>query len=205
MSIHVALNHSTHYRYSRDVELSPQLVRLRPAPHCRTPILSYSQRVTPADHFLNWQQDPQSNYVARLTFPEKVREFRVEIDLVAEMAVYNPFDFFLEPHAEQFPFSYEPWELAELQPFMRTEPLSLRFADYLGGISRERRRTIDLLVDVNHRLQRDISYVIRLDPGVQIEGRPRSRSAPVRAATRRGCWCSCCASSGSPRDLSQVT
>ena len=82
-------------------------MRLRPAPHCRTPILSYSQRVTPRAHFLNWQQDPQSNYVARLTFPEKVREFRVEVDLVAEMAVYNPFDFFLEPHAEQFPFAYE--------------------------------------------------------------------------------------------------
>src|SRR6267378_1586620 len=107
----------TQYRYDRPVELSPQLVRLRPAPHCRTPILSYSQRVTPAGHFLNWQQDPQSNYVARLTFPEKVRELRIEVDLVAEMAVYNPFDFFLEPSAEQFPFSYEPWQLRELQPF----------------------------------------------------------------------------------------
>jgi transglutaminase-like putative cysteine protease len=167
LSIHVAINHSTHYRYSRDVELSPQLVRLRPAPHCRTPILSYSQRVTPGNHFLNWQQDPLSNYVARLTFPERVRELRVEVDLVAEMSVYNPFDFFLEPYAEQFPFSYEAGQLAELQPFVRTEPLSLRFADYLGGISREPRRTIDMLVDVNHRLQRDIRYVIRLDPGVQ--------------------------------------
>ena len=76
MSIHVALRHVTDYQYDREVELSPQLVRLRPAPHCRTRILSYSQRVTPAGHFINWQQDPQGNYVARLTFPEQVRELR---------------------------------------------------------------------------------------------------------------------------------
>src|SRR3954454_16238197 len=100
MSIHVALPHLTRYRYDRPVTLSPQLVRLRPAPHCRTPILSYSQRVTPGNHFINWQQDPQSNYVARLTFPERVHDFRIEVDIVAEMAVYDPFDFFLEPYAE---------------------------------------------------------------------------------------------------------
>src|SRR6187399_497441 len=100
MSIHVALSHVTHYRYDRPVRLSPQLVRLRPAPHCRTRVLSYSQRVTPSQHFINWHQDPQSNYVARLMFPDPVRELRIEIDLVAEMAVINPFDFFLEPEVE---------------------------------------------------------------------------------------------------------
>jgi uncharacterized protein (DUF2126 family)/transglutaminase-like putative cysteine protease len=167
LSIHVALRHVTQYRYDRAVALSPQLVRLRPAPHCRTPILSYSQRVTPSEHFLNWQQDPQSNYIARLTFPEKVAEFRVEVDLVAEMAVYNPFDFFLEPSAEHVPFSYEPWQLRELQPFLHTDPLTPRLAQYLSSIDRGRRLTIDMLVDVNRRLQQDISYVIRLDPGVQ--------------------------------------
>ena len=167
MSIHVALNHVTHYRYDRLVTLSPQLVRLRPAPHCRTPILSYSQRVTPPKHFLNWQQDPYSNYLARLTFPEKVRELRIEIDLVAELAVYNPFDFFLEPDAEQFPFTYEPGVRQELQPFLRPEPASARLTEYLCSISRARRRTIDMLVDLNSRLSRDIGYVIRLDPGVQ--------------------------------------
>ena len=120
MSIHVALNHITSYRYDRLVQLSPQVVRLRPAPHCRTPIVSYSQRITPSQHFINWQQDPQSNYLARLTFPAPVHEFRVEVDLVAEMAVYNPFDFFLEPDAESFPFSYEDWQLHELQPYLRT-------------------------------------------------------------------------------------
>ncbi|NBR29578.1 MAG: hypothetical protein EBT83_14380, partial [Betaproteobacteria bacterium] len=103
MSIHVALNHVTHYHYDRLVTLSPQVVRLRPAPHSRTRILAYSMRVLPTGHFVNWQQDPQSNYLARLVFPEKTREFRVEVDLVAEMSVFNPFDFFLEPHAGEFP------------------------------------------------------------------------------------------------------
>jgi uncharacterized protein (DUF2126 family) len=167
VSINVALSHVTEYKYDRLVTLSPQLVRLRPAPHCRTPILSYSQRVTPDPHFVNWQQDPQSNYVARLTFPEKVREFRVEIDLVAEMSVRNPFDFFLEPEAERFPFCYPDWLRSELQPFLSTEPLTPRFAGYLAGIPRGRRRTIDMLVDLNREVARDIRYVIRLDPGVQ--------------------------------------
>ena len=103
MSIHVALNHITHYRYDRLVGLSPQIVRLRPAPHCRTRILSYSLKVTPTDHFINWQQDPQANYLARLVFPDSTRELKIEVDLVAEMAVLNPFDFFLTPYAEQFP------------------------------------------------------------------------------------------------------
>ena len=167
LSIHVALRHVTHYRYDRAVELSPQLVRLRPAPHCRTPILSYSQRITPAGHFLNWQQDPQSNYIARLTFPEKVDEFRIEVDLVAEMAVYNPFDFFLEPFAEHVPFSYEPAQRRELQPFLVADPLTPQLARYLATIDRGRRRTIDMLVDVNRCVQEHVTYVIRLDPGVQ--------------------------------------
>ena len=107
MSIHVALNHVTHYRYDRLVNLSPQVVRLRPAPHCRTRILSYSLKVEPADHFINWQQDPQSNYLARLVFPDETRELKIEVDLVAEMSVLNPFDFFLTPYAESFPFKYD--------------------------------------------------------------------------------------------------
>jgi uncharacterized protein (DUF2126 family)/transglutaminase-like putative cysteine protease len=167
VSIHVALRHVTDYQYDRAVVLSPQLVRLRPAPHCRTRVLSYSQRVTPEKHFVNWQQDPQSNYVARLTFPDRVPEFRVEIDLVAEMSVYNPFDFFLEPQAECFPFRYEDWQLRELQPFLAAEDPSPRFAEYLATVSRAPRRTVDMLVDLNQRLQHDIGYVIRLDPGVQ--------------------------------------
>jgi uncharacterized protein (DUF2126 family)/transglutaminase-like putative cysteine protease len=168
VSIHVALNHVTRYQYDRLVGLSPQIVRLRPAPHCRTRILSYSMRVAPSGHFINWQQDPQSNYLARLVFPEQVREFHIEVDLVAEMAVYNPFDFFLEPEVERFPFPYEEWEAAELQAFRRTDPITPRFGALLGSFDELRgRRTVDALVDLTQRLQRDIRYLIRLEHGVQ--------------------------------------
>ena len=145
MSIHVALNHVTHYRYDRLVGLGPQVVRLRPAPHCRTRILSYSLKVTPAEHFVNWQQDPQSNYLARFVFPEKTRELRIEVDLVAEMAVHNPFDFFLEPWAEHFPFEYQAAEKRELAPYLVTAVGGPRFADYLGTVPRTRQRTVDFL------------------------------------------------------------
>ena len=118
MSIHVALHHRSHYTYDRPVGQSPHLVRLRPAPHCRTPILSYALNILPKKHFINWQQDPFSNYVARLVFPDKTAELLVEVDLVAEMTVFNPFDFFLEPSAEKFPFRYEPPLLKELAPFL---------------------------------------------------------------------------------------
>src|ERR1700722_16473695 len=107
LSIHVALNHVTHYRYDRPVSLGAQIVRLRPAPHCRTRILAYSLKVRPVKHFVNWQQDPESNYLARLAFPDKTEELFIEVDIVAEMSVFNPFDFFLEPYAEHFPFKYE--------------------------------------------------------------------------------------------------
>src|ERR1035438_5930657 len=117
MPIQVALHHRTRYRYDRRVSLAPHIVRLRPAPHCRTPILSYSLKILPANHFINWQQDPQSNYLARLVFPEKTTEFLVEVDLIAELPVINPFDYFLEPHAEEFPFEYGPDLARDLKPY----------------------------------------------------------------------------------------
>src|SRR5437588_138162 len=134
MSIHVALRHTTHYIYDREVTLGPQQVRLRPAPHCRTPILAYSLKVTPADHFINWQQDPQSNFVARLAFPEPTREFKVEIDLVAEMAAYNPFDFFIDEAATLYPFKYDPLLLHELEPFHHVLPTTPKMAVYVASL-----------------------------------------------------------------------
>src|SRR5271165_1008122 len=159
MAIQVALNHKTQYRYDRLVELGPQIVRLRPAPHCRTTILSYSLKIHPKNHFLNWQQDPQANYLARLVFPEPTTEFLVEVDLVAEMAVFNPFDFFLEPAAEEYPFSYDPDAARELRPFLETEPAGPGLTAWLAQVSRKKIRTIDFLVGLNQRLQTDIGYV----------------------------------------------
>ncbi len=167
MAIHVALNHKTQYRYDRRVALGPQIVRLRPAPHCRTPILTYSLKINPPNHFINWQQDPQGNYLARLVFPDPTTEFLVEVDLVAEMAVFNPFDFFLEPAAENFPFCYDADAARELRPFLETEPSGPALTDWLAQVSRQKIRTIDFLVGLNQRLQTDIGYVIRMEPGVQ--------------------------------------
>jgi uncharacterized protein (DUF2126 family)/transglutaminase-like putative cysteine protease len=167
VSIHIALNHVTHYRYDRPVALGPQVVRLRPAPHCRTRILSYALKVTPAKHFINWQQDPQANYLARLTFPDRATELRIEVDLVAEMAVHNPFDFFLEPYAQTFPFAYDASEQRDLEPYLARLPLTPRFKDYLAQIARTPTVTVDFLVQLNQILARDIRYLIRMEPGVQ--------------------------------------
>ncbi len=167
MAIHVALNHITHYTYDKLVNLAPHVVRLRPAPHSRTKVLSYSQRIEPTNHFINWQQDPFANYQARLVFPEPMREFKVTVDLVVEMAVYNPFDFFLEPSAEQFPFSYSPALQAELAPYRVQSELTPQLKAYLAKVNTTERRTIDFLVDINQQLQHDITYTIRMEPGVQ--------------------------------------
>ena len=156
-----------HYRYDRQVALGPQIIRLRPAPHCRTRILSYGLRIVPGEHFINWQQDAQSNFLARVVFPKPTRELRIEVDLVAEMAVLNPFDFFLEDYAQRFPFSYEPGEERGLAPFRLTAPVTPRLSRYLDGIAREPQPTVDFLVELNRRLAAEVKYVIRLEPGVQ--------------------------------------
>ena len=208
MSIHVALRHRTHYRYDRRVTLGPQLVRLRPAPHSRTRILSYSLRVRPEKHFVNWQQDPQSNYAARLVFEQPTRELLVEVDLVAEMAVLNPFDFFLEPGAERFPFVYDSSLDHELAPFQRCCWLTPHFSRYLtvlrrdllGEVKRRTKRqrvalpedlkqpTNDFIVAINQRLWKDIRYIIRLESGVQT---PEETLTRMSGSCRDSAWLLC--------------
>jgi len=167
MSIRVALHHKTIYRYDRPVTLSPQVVRLRPAPHSRTPISSYSLRIEPSNHFINWQQDPQGNFLARLAFPEQTTVFSLTVDLVAEMTVINPFDFFLEPEAEHVPFRYDDLQRQALTPFLSTGPPGPRLQTFLASLSTDRIHTINFLVDLNRRLQSEIRYLIRMEPGVQ--------------------------------------
>jgi len=167
LSISASIHHITHYKYDRLVALGPQTIRLRPAPHCRTKILGYSLKVTPANHFVNWQQDPHGNWQARFVFPEKVTEFKIEVDLTADLAVVNPFDFFVEPYAEQFPFAYEETLAAELAPYLAAEPLGPGLAAYIDALPKDPAHIVNYLVDLNAQLQKDIRYVIRMEPGVQ--------------------------------------
>lgn len=182
MAIHVALHHRTHYRYDKPVGHGPHVVRLRPAPHSRTRILSYSQRVTGGPHFIHWQQDPFSNWNARLTFPDPMEELCLEIDLVAEMSVLNPFDFFLEPESTAFPFSYGSSLGQSLEPFLDVDEPSAPVRDFLHSTCRLllgtdwafplappilRVQTVDFIVALNRRVQEAIRYLIRLEPGVQ--------------------------------------
>ena len=166
----VALRHRTTYAFDRPVNVSPHEVRLRPAPHCRTPILGYSLQIEPANHFLNWQQDPYGNWVARLVFPERVSKLEFVVDLVADMTVINPFDFFVEPYAEGFPFTYAPGLAKELIPFLETAPLGSRLAqwlkDFRASIS-PTEQTVLMLVRLNQQLQREIRYLVRMEPGIQ--------------------------------------
>ncbi|MDZ4784063.1 MAG: transglutaminase family protein [Planctomycetia bacterium] len=185
MSIRVALYHETSYLYDRFITLGPQTVRLRPAPHSRTPIHAYSLTIEPAGHFLNWQQDPQSNYQARIVFPEKVDRFRIIVDLVAEMTVINPFDFFLEPEAERYPFEYASWLSREIAPFLIKLEGGPAFAKCLKEVNTKEQRTIDFLVGVNSLLNQRIKYLIRMEPGVQT---PEETLAKNSGSCRDSAW-----------------
>ena len=185
MPLHVALTHRTSYRYDRLVNLGPQTVRLRPAPHARTPILSYALKIEPQPHFLNWQQDPQGNHQARVVFPERVTHFDVTVDLVADMATINPFDFFLEPEAEHWPFSYDPVLEQELAPFRRAAPVGPRMRALLDGVLRGEQRTVDMLVGLNRRVQNHIAYIVRLEPGVWT---PEETLANAKGSCRDSAW-----------------
>ncbi|HTV27005.1 MAG TPA: transglutaminase family protein [Xanthobacteraceae bacterium] len=167
MSILVGLHHSTRYTYDRPISLGPQVIRLRPAPHCRTRIASYALKVKPEPHFVNWQQDPHGNWLARYVFPEKANEFSIDVDLIADMEVVNPFDFFVEPHAETWPFQFPPELHEDLVAYATPEPAGPRLKEFVQSISRTPRKTVDFLVELNQRLQHLIRYVIRMEPGVQ--------------------------------------
>ena len=167
MAIRVAINHQTHYYYDKFVSVSPHLIRLRPAPHCRTPIQAYSLNIYPKEHFINWQQDPFGNFLARVVFPKKTKELSIEVDLVAEMTVINPFDFFLEEDVERYPFVYESKLAKELMPYLEIVEQGTLLKKWLDQIERHPQRTVPFLVALNQHLQKDIGYTIRMEPGVQ--------------------------------------
>ncbi|HMB76762.1 MAG TPA: transglutaminase family protein, partial [Kiloniellaceae bacterium] len=167
MTIQAALYHLTHYRYDRPVTLGPQVIRLRPAPHSRTRVISHSLKVSPSKHFVNHQQDPYGNWLSRFVFTEPVRELKIEVDLVADMTVYNPFDFFVEEAAEHYPFSYHEDLADDLTIYLAPEPAGPLQEAFLESIDRAEGRTVDFVVDLNARIAKEVNYIIRMEPGVQ--------------------------------------
>ena len=167
MTIRVAINHITEYRFDRPITLHPHVVRLRPSPHCRTAIASYSLKVSPTNHFLNWQQDPFGNYLARYVFPEKTRELLIHVELIADLTVINPFDFFLEENAETIPFQYESQLRRDLDPYLEVKESGPLLTEWLAAVDRSATPTVNFLVALNQRLMADVGYLIRMEPGVQ--------------------------------------
>src|SRR5258708_2154963 len=189
MTIRVALHHRTHYAFDRPVSMSPHEVRLRPAAHTRTPVESYSFKVKPAKHFLNWQQDPYGNWVARIVFPEKSRELEIVVDMVLDMTVINPFDFFVDPSAESFPFVYSDENARELAPYLELVPETPKLSDW---VYRARARflsqpisTIDLLIAVNRMVRDEVQYSVRMEPGIQA---PEATLACAIGSCRDSAW-----------------
>ena len=185
-----ALNHVTRYRY--DHAQSPCRPNwcgsALPPPHSRTPVLSYSLNITPKKHFINWQQDAHSNWLARLVFPEVTREFNIEVDLVADLSVVNPFDFFLEPSATNYPFQYDEAVAKDLKPYLDKLPLTAKLAEYAAQFTKPEDRIADFIVNVNRHIQQDIRYVIRLEPGVQT---PAETLAKRSGSCRDSAWLLC--------------
>ncbi|MEC8081852.1 MAG: transglutaminase family protein [Pseudomonadota bacterium] len=167
MTIRVAIQHKTTYEFDRFINVSPHILRLRPAPHSRTHIHGYSLKVLPEDHFINWQQDPYGNYQARLVFPEKMKKLEFAVEVIADMTVINPFDFFIEEYAEHFPFKYDKQLLEELTPYLQKSEDCPELQAWLKTVDLKSTPIVDFLVSLNTRLSNEIDYGIRLEPGVQ--------------------------------------
>ncbi len=178
MSVTVSLSHNTFYRYPKGSQLSPQLIRLRPAPHTRTTVLSYNMKVTPEKHFINWQQDPFGNHVARVVFPEPVDNFSVEVDLAVDLVAINPFDFFLEEQAEEVPFAYGKELSLDLLPYLKpTEKFTGELSSWLDGCAPNGELTVPYLLTITAALAKLVSYEIRYEPGVQSCAKTMERKA----------------------------
>ncbi|MEZ5509687.1 MAG: transglutaminase family protein [Gammaproteobacteria bacterium] len=167
MSIKVAIRHHTRYSYDRPVQLFPHVFRLRPAVHSRTPIEAYSLKIQPEDHFINWQQDPFGNFLARVVFPEPARELQIDVEVIADLKVINPFDFFVEEYADEFPFEYEEQLAKELIPYLEIKESGPLLLDYMTTVDRTPRNIVNFLVELNQALYNHIEYCIRMEPGVQ--------------------------------------
>jgi uncharacterized protein (DUF2126 family)/transglutaminase-like putative cysteine protease len=189
MAIRVALHHKTSYQFDRLVSLSPHEVRLKPAAHARTPILSYSLTVEPHNHFIHWQQDPYGNYIARFVFPEKVQTLAFTVDLVADMTVINPFDFFVEKYAEHFPFQYTDQQTLELSAYLKPEPMGSLLKRWVAKaeqeIVKQQLSTANFLVAINQQLQKEIGYLVRMEPGIQT---PEETLTKLTGSCRDSAW-----------------
>jgi len=171
MSLLVSLHHRTGYRYDRPVALGPHEIRLKPAPACRTPVTSYALAVRPAQHTMSWYYDAAGNPVARVLFLEKIRTLEIEVELIADLAPVNPFDFLVEPGAERFPFRYPDADRPDLAPFLAPVENGVGLQRWLTGVQSPKppglRDTIEFLTQINQQLKRDIAYVTRMEHGVQ--------------------------------------
>jgi len=167
MSLKVVLSHKTHYKYDKYISLSPHTIRLRPAPHSRTPIDAYSLKITPENHYINWQQDPYGNYLARVVFPEKVKEFGIDVEVIADLVSINPFDFFVEEYAEQYPFEYKDELKTELSQYLEVTDKSKKLKKLIKSLDLKKRTINDFLVYLNTEIYKLLNYAIRLEAGVQ--------------------------------------